>query len=389
MFSVSKPIEFNGKIYQSQHELAKTFNLSITMISQLKNNPKKLKTYITNKIQGKTNRPIKNPYKNIGLIIGDFKVEEYLGQYQNKAFKYKAVCTTCGHTTIKDIYNLRKKCICSKCHRQIKDKYIGTQIGDFKIIERIETPAGEFTKYRAICVNCGYEKIQPIHQIKKDCKCKKCKMAIKVYNTFEELKNKGLEDYYVLSYAYERGKEYKYLLKCKHCGKEIWVNKNSIPFLKTCDCQKHENGKRMAKHHGEIINGWLLEDTGKNAYNSRNRLYKYTCTECGAVKYNQFSTAALNIKCKHGQTKVKKVKEVKKSPKTKKYIDDIFTLKITKGKIIFDTKILDSFLENNDTEGLRNYISKKLQKREFEKFHAKLERRKLKLVRKKANTNVK
>ena len=389
MFFISKPIEFNGKIYQSQHELAKTFNLSISMISQLKNDPEKLKTYIINKIQGKTNKSIKNPYKNIGLIFGDFKVEEYLGQYQNKAFRYKAVCTTCGNTIIKDVYNLRKKCICAKCHKRIKDKYVGTQIGDFKVMERVEMPKNKFTKYKVICTNCGYEKIQPIHQVKKDCKCKKCKMAIKVYNAFKNVKDNGLEHYDIISYSYERGKEYKYLLRCKHCGKEIWVNKNSINTIKTCECRKHENGKSIAKHHGEIINGWLLEDTGKNAYNSRNRLYKYTCTECGAIKYNQFSTAALNIKCKHGQTKVKKVKEVKKSLKTKKCTDDIFTLKITKGKITFDTKILNSFLENDDIEGLRNYVSKKLQKREFEKFHAKLERRKLKLAEKKVNTNVK
>ena len=385
----SKPIEFDGKIYKSQHELAKTFNLSITMVSQLKNNPEKLKTYITNKIQGKINRPIKDPLKNIGLVIGDFKITEYIGQYKSLGFKYKCVCTKCGHTITKEICNLRYKCKCSHCNRHNKDIYVNTQIGDFKILERIETPSHKFTKYRAICPNCGYEKIQPIHQIKKDCKCKKCRMAIKVYKSFEELKKKGLENYDIITYTYERGKEYKYLLKCKHCGKEVWVNKNSIPFLKICDCQKHENGKLMAKHHGEIINGWLLEDTGKNAYNSRNRLYKYTCTECGAVKYDQFSKAALNIKCKHGQTKVKKVKEVKKSPKTKKCIDDIFTLKITKGKIIFDTKSLDSFLKDDDMEGLRDYISKKLQKREFEKFHAKLERKKLKLAKKKANTNVK
>lgn len=306
MFSVNKPIEFDGKIYQSQHELAKTFNLSITMVSQLKNNPEKLKTYITNKIQGKTNRPMKNPYKNIGLIIGDFKVEEYVGQYKSKAFKYKAVCTTCGHTIINDLYHLRKKCMCSKCHKRIKDKYVGTQIGDFKITERIETSTGKFTEYRAVCANCGYEKIQPIHQVKKDCKCKKCKMAIKVYDTFKKVKDNGLEHYDIISYSYERGKIYKYLLKCKYCGKEVWVNKNSINPVKMCECRKHENGKLIAKHHGEIINGWLLEDTGKNAYNSRNRLYKYTCTHCGHIYYDQYSQSKLNRLCICQKTQNKK-----------------------------------------------------------------------------------
>lgn len=125
MFSVSKPIEFDGKIYQSQHELAKTFNLSITMVSQLKNNPERLKTYITNKIQGKTNRQVKNPYKNIDLIIGDFKVEEYVGQlledtgknaYNSRNRLYKYTCTHCGHIYY-DQYSqskLNRLCICQK-----------------------------------------------------------------------------------------------------------------------------------------------------------------------------------------------------------------------------------------------------------------------------------
>lgn len=374
MFSVSKPIEFDGKVYQSQHELAKTFNLSISMISQLKNNPEKLKMYITNKIQGKTNKPIKNPYKNIGLIVGDFKVEEYLGQYQNKAFKYKAVCMTCGNTIIKDVYNLRKKCTCSKCHKRIKDKYVGTQIGDFKIMERIETPKNKFTKYRVVCTNCGYEKIQPIHQVKKDCKCKKCKMAIKVYNTFKKVKDNGLEHYDIISYSYERGKIYKYLLKCKHCGKEIWVNKNSINTMKTCECRKHENGKFMAKHHGEIINGWLLEDTGKNAYNSRNRLYKYTCTHCGHTYYDQYSQSRVNKLCICQKVQKKKLKVIKEKKKKNIKINTKHTLYVDfefDGKVYHKPKeIADAFgiayrtawlyIKDNDLEGLELTIRQKI-----------------------------
>lgn len=301
MLFESKPIIFEGKQYNSQKELAEAFNIRPAQVTFYKNNLEGLRKFIDKRTKGLES--ITNPKDRINQIIGTYKIIEFIGNNNRNVPKYKVQCIKCGNILQKDIYNLKCNCnTCKKCKKaNQKDPYIDTIIGDYHIDNLIIHHKNKPSVYHATCTECGHTLSQPIFNIKKNCHCSRCKDAVEAYNKFKYYNENGLRCYNVISYEYDyqNKKQYKYLLKCKHCGKEKWINvtTQNLQYLPLCSCQLHKNGKHYAKHHNEIINDWLLEDTGKNAYNSRNRLYKYTCIHCGNVKYEQYGKKITQMPC--------------------------------------------------------------------------------------------
>lgn len=80
--------------------------------------------------------------------------------------------------------------------------------------------------------------------------------------------------------------------------------------------------KKKNKHHGEIVNGWLLEDIGLKVGNSRNTKYKGIHQETGKVGFGAYSEFKLG--------KVSDKVKVKEQPKKKKInVSDIVDIKQT------------------------------------------------------------
>lgn len=258
----------------------------------------------------------------------------------------------------------------SNRHGITKD-YIGTIIGDFEIKEALYRRHYQMI-YKAICVNCGHEIHQTIYQIKHLKHCKNCYNAVKVKNTFDNYKNKIVKDYKILDYQYGPDIKYMYLVECIHCHKKKLVKPHNLEnTLKYCTC--HEAPKRKGKHHGETINEWLLEDTDKTAYNSRNTLYRYTCIHCGNIKYDQYSQATANTPCicqRLNEEKFEEIKQIKNKSiikhKPKLYVNFEFD-----GKIYHRPKEISkafgiayntawTYIKNNDLEGLELVIKQKI-----------------------------
>lgn len=79
---------------------------------------------------------------------------------------------------------------------------------------------------------------------------------------------------------------------------------------------------RKGKHHGEIVNGWLLEDIGLKVGNSRNTKYKGIHQETGKVGFGAYGEFKLG--------KVSNKVKVKEQPKKKKInVSDIVDIKQT------------------------------------------------------------
>lgn len=80
--------------------------------------------------------------------------------------------------------------------------------------------------------------------------------------------------------------------------------------------------KKKNKHHGEIVNGWLLEDIGLKVGNSRNTKYKGIHQETGKVGFGAYR----EFKLGNVSNKVK----VKEQPKKKKInVSDTVDIKQT------------------------------------------------------------
>jgi predicted Zn-ribbon and HTH transcriptional regulator len=168
----------------------------------------------------------------------------------------------------------------------LKVNYINKIIGDFKINELLKR-RNNIAVYKATCLNCGYTRSGPIWTIKHSCECSKCKKAKTANEKFKLVENKVFRGYKVIGYTYKKEK-LRYKLHCENCNNIKWISCTKLNNVPRCTCNHHINGKLIAKHNNEIVGDFLLKDTGKNAYNSRNRLYQAICTHCGRIKQGMY-----------------------------------------------------------------------------------------------------
>lgn len=169
----------------------------------------------------------------------------------------------------------------------IKVNYVGKLIGDFKV-KTLECTRNYIAIYKAKCIKCGYEKISPIWTIKHNCECYKCKKAKNDHDKFSLVKDKVFKEFKIIDYKYRYNSLF-YRAECIYCGKKQWLPCSNLDGISHCSCRHHENGKLYAKHHNEKVGDYILIDSGKNAYNSRNRLYQAKCIYCGKIKQGQYS----------------------------------------------------------------------------------------------------
>lgn len=135
----------------------------------------------------------------------------------------------------------------------IRKDYTGHIFGDFMVMKYSKPTKYGQAIYEVKCTKCGHTKQITISMLKKDDVCKFCE------------------------------KDAKRLLR----------------DTKKIDMRpRHNNGKIISKHNGEVIGDFMLYDTGHTVGNSRNRLYKAVCTHCGEVKYGQYSDIYRRCCCK-------------------------------------------------------------------------------------------
>lgn len=248
-----------------------------------------------------------------------------------------------------------------------QDENIGKIVHNCEIVARVKDPTTAFAVYKFKCLECGHEFEAKLFFFKrtKGCKnCKRLKREIKKENELEALKILVKDFYEILGYA---DTHYQYVnCKCIHCGKlrrlNVFLIKNGT--WSKCKCRPKV---RVAKHDKEVINGYLLEATGKTAYkSSRSLQYKYTCIHCGKVHYDQYSTVYLNTPCNCQKIKLQIRKGRKKNERVvirRPKVSHYFTLNgktYTNIKSICDDFhigriIVEKHINSNDLYGLKLY----------------------------------
>lgn len=290
----------DGKEFKDAKSIAKYYNLTIRQVySRLRsgkafenNTDKKSKSIIFEGIE----------YPSYSALAKAFGVKQIMiGKYANQPDK---------------LYNYLYKI---GNYRRVEDM-TGKTIGQYKAVECIKKTGDCHNIYKFVCTKCGQERITTLPNLKQHLECGSCNRIKAAKAKFERLKNTIIKTYKVIDYEYSKH-TYKFLLECIHCGKRIWVSNAIISSQPpNCSCQKSIIRQNRALHDNEIIGDWKLENTNKTAYNSRNRLYKYTCIHCGRVKYDQYSKVTAHQACgcqlNKADIKLKKLKD--------KYLNEIF-----------------------------------------------------------------
>ena len=288
----------DGKEFKGAKAVANYYNLTIRQVYNKLG--KTLKT--TTKEKGKHITFEGVEYQSYSALAKAFGVKQTLiGKYINQPDKL--------YNYLYKIGNYKKS-----------EDMTGKTIGQYKIVECIKKTNNCHSIYRFVCMECGHERITTLANLKQHFGCGGCNRIKAAKAKFERLKNTIIKTYKVIDYEYGKN-TYKFLLECIHCGRKLWVSNGVINAqLPNCPCQKDIKRQNRALHDNEIIGDWKLENTNKKAYNTRNRLYKYTCIHCGRVKYDQYSKIVANQPCgcqiNKADVKLKKLKD--------KYLNKIF-----------------------------------------------------------------
>lgn len=175
--------------------------------------------------------------------------------------------------------------------------YTGQKIGDFKVNKFHHKTKYYQAFYEVECIKCGFKKYTDISRLKTDSTCMKCNREKRQQKRFLRDKGQLYNTYKIIDCFIEYNKLW-YTLKCQKCGKTIHKRAAYIYTITECECMRHQNGKKIAKHNGEQLGDFILHDLGITMKNNRNRLYEAECIHCGYKKQGQYCDLYRRCNCK-------------------------------------------------------------------------------------------